>query len=64
MAGPKPKKYTVDGRDYFILSTGTDEGGIGLADVTCDGTTHRNLMGTNWREFVDSFQTVSRKGKS
>ena len=60
MAGPKPKKYTVDGKDYFIFPTGVDEGGIGIATVTCDGVTLENLMGTNWREFVDSFKTLIR----
>ena len=61
MAGPKPKKYTVDGRDYFVLAKGTDEGGIGIADVTCNGVTHHNLMGTSWREFIDSYDTIQNR---
>ena len=61
MAGPKPKKYTVNGKTYSILTTGTDEGGNGLATVECDGTTHRNLLGTNWQEFIDSFEAVNAR---
>lgn len=61
MAGPKPKSYIVDGKTYRVLVTGNDEGGNGLATVECDGVEHRNLIGRDWREFIDSFITVSAK---
>lgn len=58
---PRPKVYIVDGHTYKVLATGTDEGGNGLATVECDGVTHKNLIGRDWREFIDSFITVNHR---
>lgn len=61
MAGPKPKSYIVDGKTYRLSVTSMDHEGNCLATVECDGVEHKNLIGSNWREFIDSFITVSAK---
>jgi hypothetical protein len=62
-ATPKPKVYSLNGQDYAVFVTGTDEGGAGLATVKSNGVTHHNLLGHDWREFIDSFLTVSRRAE-
>jgi hypothetical protein len=64
MAKRKPKSDIVDGKTYFLEVTTIDHEGNCLATVECDGVSHHNLIGTNWREFIDSFNVINTKSKA